>query len=183
MQVGIVSDTHDNMDVIGEAVDYFGRQADAVVHCGDIVAPFSAGPFDADFQFYAVRGNNDGEPALWNAVREFGAYPGEMGTLSFEGTTFGVYHGTSQPIVDALVDCGSFDYVLHGHTHTRAGPRGTRRDRPDQPRRRPDRRRRGRIPRRGPPRHRDRGDGVARPAVGRRRSGKHLSGRRSTQYP
>jgi putative phosphoesterase len=120
MQVGIVSDTHDNMDVIGEAVDYFGRQADAVVHCGDIVAPFSAGPFDADFQFYAVRGNNDGEPALGNAVREFGAYLGEMGTLSFEGTTFGVYHGTSQPIVDALVDCGSFDYVLHGHTHERA---------------------------------------------------------------
>jgi putative phosphoesterase len=120
MQVGIVSDTHDNLDVIGEAVDYFEGQADAVVHCGDIVAPFSATPFDADFQFYAVRGNNEGEPALGNAVREFGAYLGEMGRLSFEGTTFGVYHGTSQPIVDALVDCGSFDYVLHGHTHERA---------------------------------------------------------------
>ncbi len=120
MQVGIVSDTHDNLDVIGEAVDYFEGQADVVVHCGDIVAPFSVTPFDADFQFYAVRGNNDGEWALGNAVRDFGAYLGEMGQLSFEGTSFGVYHGTSQPIVSALVDCGNYDYVLHGHTHDRA---------------------------------------------------------------
>ena len=115
MKVGIVADTHDNMDVIGAAVDCFEGRAAVVVHCGDIVAPFAA-----DFQFYAVRGNNDGEPALGNTVREFGAYLGEMGKLSFEGTFFAVYHGTSQPLVDALVDCGNFDYVLHGHTHERA---------------------------------------------------------------
>ncbi len=124
MKVGIVADTHDNMDVIGAAVDCFEGRAAAVVHCGDIVAPFAATPFDADFQFYAVRGNNDGEPALGNTVREFGAYLGEMGKLSFEGTSFAVYHGTSKPIVDALVDCGNFDYVLHGHTHERAEEEG-----------------------------------------------------------
>jgi len=69
MQVGIVADTHDNMDVIGEAVEYFEGRVAVVVHCGDMVAPFAATPFDADFQFYAVRGNNDGEPALGNTVR------------------------------------------------------------------------------------------------------------------
>ena len=118
MQVGIVSDTHDNLTIVERAVETFERQGvDAVVHCGDVVAPFSAAPFDADFDFYAVRGNNDGEWALASAVEAFGTYLGEMGELTFDGVDFAVYHGTSAPIVDALVDCGRYDYVLHGHTH------------------------------------------------------------------
>ncbi|MDG5777803.1 metallophosphoesterase [Haloarculaceae archaeon H-GB11] len=121
MQVGIVSDTHDNARYVERAVSYFEQQGvDAVVHCGDFVAPFSATPFDADFDFYAVRGNNDGEWALQNVVGEFGTYLGEMGELTFDGTDFAVYHGTSRPIVDALVDCGRYDYVVHGHTHEKA---------------------------------------------------------------
>jgi putative phosphoesterase len=120
MEVGIVSDTHDNLEEVREAVGYFEGRADAVVHCGDFVAPFSAAPFDADFEFYAVRGNNDGEWALGATVQGFGAYLGEMGELSFGGANFAVYHGTSESIVDALVACGDYDYVLHGHTHERA---------------------------------------------------------------
>jgi len=119
MQLGVVSDTHDNQDVIEAAVELFTDEVDAVIHCGDLVAPFSATPFDQGFDFYAVRGNNDGEWALQDAVRKFGTYLGEMGTLSLGGKRIAVYHGTSQPIVDALVDCGTYDYVLHGHTHAR----------------------------------------------------------------
>jgi putative phosphoesterase len=123
MQVGIVSDTHDNQDVIAAAVDLFDGEVDAVVHCGDIVAPFSVSQFDAGFDFYAVRGNNDGEWALQDAVRNFGAYLGEMGELSLGGARVAVYHGTSNPIIEALVECDSYDYVLHGHTHARAHER------------------------------------------------------------
>lgn len=119
MKLGVVSDTHDNAQYVEAAVELFSGTADAVVHCGDVVAPFSASPFDADFEFYAVRGNNDGEWALADAVRSFGTYLGEMGELTFGGTSFAVYHGTSEPIVDALVDCGRYDYVLRGHTHER----------------------------------------------------------------
>jgi len=119
MKIGIVADTHDNLDVVAAAVDLFDGRVDAVVHCGDIVAPFAATAFDGDYDFYAVRGNNDGEWALRDAVRSFGAYLGEMGELSLGGASVAVYHGTSQPIVDALVGCGEYDYVLHGHTHQR----------------------------------------------------------------
>jgi putative phosphoesterase len=119
MHVGVVSDTHDNLDVVERAVELFAGRVDAVVHCGDIVAPFAAKPFDADFEFYAVRGNNDGEWALQDAVESFGTYLGEMGELSLGEASVAVYHGTSRSIVDALVDCGSYDYVLHGHTHQR----------------------------------------------------------------
>ena len=120
MDVGIVSDTHDDREVVEAAAALFDGRVDVVVHCGDVVAPFSATPFDGDYDFYVVRGNNDGEWRLQDAVRSFGAYLGEFGELSLGGASLAVYHGTSRPIVDALVECGSYDYVLHGHSHRRA---------------------------------------------------------------
>ncbi|MUW14368.1 YfcE family phosphodiesterase [Halorubrum sp. CBA1125] len=127
MQIGIVSDTHDDLAAVEAAVALFGREdVDAVVHCGDFVAPFSVTPFDAGFDFYAVRGNNDGEWAVESTVESFGTYLGEAGALSFAGAggddsgdavDVAVTHGTSEVVVDALVDCGDYDYVLHGHTH------------------------------------------------------------------
>ena len=121
MLVGIVSDTHDNLGSVEAAVATFEeRGVEAVVHCGDVVAPFSATPFDGPFDFYAVRGNNDGEWGLQSTVEGFGTYLGEMGELTLGGKAFAVYHGTSGALVDALVECDTYDYVLHGHTHERA---------------------------------------------------------------
>jgi putative phosphoesterase len=118
MKVGIISDTHDNLDIVQQAVDHFDETAEVVVHCGDIVAPFAARPFDSDeFDFYAVRGNNDGEWGLKGLVDEFGMYLGEMGELVLDDTRIAVYHGTSEGIVGALLESGSYDYVLRGHTH------------------------------------------------------------------
>ncbi|MBX0295564.1 metallophosphoesterase [Haloarcula nitratireducens] len=120
MQVGIVSDTHDNTGLVDAAVDTFADAGvETVVHCGDFVAPFSATPWDGDWEFYAVRGNNDGEWDLQSAVEEFGTYMGEMGELTLDGAEVAVYHGTSGAIVDALVECGTYDYVFTGHTHDR----------------------------------------------------------------
>lgn len=119
MQVGVVSDTHDNLDIAQAAVDRFlAADVDIVVHCGDIISPFTARLFDSDdFEFYAVRGNNDGEWALQSLVDDFGAYLGEMGELELESAHVAVYHGTSEAVVGALVDSGNYDYVLRGHTH------------------------------------------------------------------
>jgi len=118
MQIGIVADTHDDTEVVEAAVEQFeSAGVDTVVHCGDFVAPFSAAHFDADFDCYAVRGNNDGEWGLQPQIDDFGTYLGEMGELTVDGVEIAVYHGTSGAIVDALVECGNYDYVLHGHTH------------------------------------------------------------------
>jgi putative phosphoesterase len=120
MHVGVVSDTHDNLDLADSAAELFDeRGVEAVIHCGDVVAPFTATPFDRGFEFYAVRGNNDGEWALSSAIEEFGTYLGEMGELTLGGAEFAVYHGTAEPIVEALVACGEYDYVCRGHTHER----------------------------------------------------------------
>ena len=125
MLIGIVSDTHDDRAAVEAAVELFeSAGVDAVVHCGDFVAPFSVTPFDAEFAFYAVRGNNDGEWAVESTVDGFGEYLGEAGTLAFgdgaDAVDVAVTHGTSAAVVDALVDCGDYDYVFHGHTHAHA---------------------------------------------------------------
>jgi len=124
MLVGIVSDTHDDSAAVEGAVSLFEREGvDAVVHCGDFVAPFSVTPFDTDFAFHAVGGNNDGEWSVESTVEAFGTYHGETAHLAFDGdddadaVDVAVTHGTSDLVVDALVDCGDYDYVFHGHTH------------------------------------------------------------------
>jgi putative phosphoesterase len=119
MHVGIVSDTHDNLDVAQAAVDCFTEEdVDIVVHCGDIVSPFTARVFDHDdFDFYAVRGNNDGEWALKELVDNIGMYLGEVGELVLDDHEVAIYHGTSEAIVGALLESGNYDYVFRGHTH------------------------------------------------------------------
>ncbi|MFC6826662.1 metallophosphoesterase [Halopelagius fulvigenes] len=120
MKLGICSDTHDDLDLAEGAVELFEDEGvEAVVHCGDIVAPFTASVFNADFDFHAVRGNNDGEWNLQNAVSSFGTYHGEAAALSFEGTEVAVYHGTNETLVEGLLESGAYDYVLRGHTHER----------------------------------------------------------------
>jgi len=121
MQLGVVSDTHDNLDHVQQAVQLFEAEGvERVIHCGDIVAPFSATPFDSEaFEFYAVRGNNDGEWALANVVDDFGTYLGECGQLTVDETSIAVYHGTNKLLREALAKSGEYDYVCHGHTHER----------------------------------------------------------------
>ncbi|MFB6161604.1 MAG: YfcE family phosphodiesterase [Haloferacaceae archaeon] len=119
--LGVLADTHDDLAAARAAADLFAdRGADPVVHCGDVASPFALAPFDRpDYEFHHVRGNNEGEPGLVAAVEAFGTHHGETAELAVDGHDVAVYHGTSATLVDALVDCGRYDYVLHGHTHER----------------------------------------------------------------
>ncbi len=119
MKIGVVSDTHDNLEVARKAVEFFEERVDLVVHCGDIIAPFTAEVFDADFDFYCVRGNNDGEWNLKATVEEFGEFFNNVAELEFEGERIAIYHGTDEEIADSLLECGEYDYVFRGHTHTK----------------------------------------------------------------
>ena len=120
MLIGLCSDTHDDLGLARGAVETFeSAGVDAIVHCGDVVAPFTAAAFDVGVEFHAVYGNNDGEPALAGTVEGFGSHHGESAHLTFDGVDLAVYHGTSEQLVEALVDCGAYDYVVRGHTHER----------------------------------------------------------------
>jgi putative phosphoesterase len=118
MKIGIISDTHDNFELAEKAAEFFEEQnCKKVVHCGDMICPATANLFDGDFEFYAVRGNNDGEWSLKDTVEDFGEWLGNIGELEFSGIRFAVYHGTDEEIADSLTRSDKYDYVLRGHTH------------------------------------------------------------------
>ena len=123
MRLGLVSDTHDDLAAARAAADHFASEGvEAVAHLGDVVAPFTLAPFDSlGAPFHHVRGNNEGEAALWRAVDALdeGTHHGDAAALDLGGRSVALYHGTDALLVDALVASGDYDYVCHGHTHER----------------------------------------------------------------
>lgn len=120
MKLGIVSDTHDNLEKAKAAINFFNsRDIDTVIHCGDMVSPFTAKLFDSDFNFHYVRGNNDGEWNLKQTIQQYGKFYNNIAELEIDSEKFAVYHGTEEEIVQALVNSGNYDYILRGHTHQR----------------------------------------------------------------
>lgn len=121
MQIGIISDTHDNVTAIEAAVDSFrDRDVPVVLHCGDFIAPPVVEYFDG-FELHGVLGNNDGElDGLDKAIRAIGkgsTLHGRFADLSFDEAHFAVLHGEDVRDVDALAEAQSYDYVCYGHHH------------------------------------------------------------------
>lgn len=120
MKVGILSDTHDNLEAIDRAVEVFNsRNVKAVIHAGDVISPFAAARFKAlSSPVHAVYGNNDGERmGLGRVFRELGTGIEDFLELEIGGRSFAVYHGTIPGVVPSLVKGGSYDVVVTGHTH------------------------------------------------------------------
>ncbi len=46
-----------------------------------------------------------------------GDFRGEFAVLEFDTLKIACYHGTVPEIVNALIDCKTYDVVLYGHTH------------------------------------------------------------------
>jgi putative phosphoesterase len=61
--IGIMSDSHDNLPAIREAVQFFNEaKVELVIHAGDMISPFVAKEIkNLNAEFKAVFGNNDGE--------------------------------------------------------------------------------------------------------------------------
>ncbi|MEM2910827.1 MAG: metallophosphoesterase [Nitrososphaerota archaeon] len=121
MLIGIVSDTHDNLDRIRRAVQVFKeRNVELVIHCGDWIAPFSVREFKG-LKVMSVLGNNDGDLLLLEkTLKEIGSsLEGRFASIGLDGKKIAVIHGEYPELVDALVRSGMYDVVIHGHTHKR----------------------------------------------------------------
>lgn len=123
MLVGIISDTHDNVDAVERAMAVFDEAGvEAIVHCGDVIAP-PVIPFFDGVEFHLVFGNNDGETVgLRSAVADLtpsGHCHGRFAVIEFDGVRLAVLHGEELDEVDRYVDSGSFDLVCYGHHHER----------------------------------------------------------------
>jgi putative phosphoesterase len=119
--IGIISDSHDNMNALRKAVEFFNeRGVKAVLHAGDLISPFTARAFkELKPKLYFVFGNNDGDKlTLTKWLEEIGATScGDFGDLTIDGLHIALLHGTNEALVKALAKSGEFDVVIRGHTH------------------------------------------------------------------
>ncbi|MFB6084727.1 MAG: metallophosphoesterase [Halorientalis sp.] len=124
MQVGIVSDTHDNYSAAEEiAAVLDDRGIDTLVHCGDFIAPPLLAAFEGHgFDIHGVLGNNDGEreglEATIDGFSEGSRLHGRAADLTFDGTSVHVLHGDQGvETVNDRAKSGDYDYVCYGHFH------------------------------------------------------------------
>ncbi len=123
MKIGIMSDSHDRIDAIDKAIEFFNSsRVEHVLHAGDLVSPFVAPRFaKLKAKLHYVFGNNEGDREFLRVkFGEIGVVPlGNFASLELGGRKIALLHGTHEEIVSALVKSGSFDVVVRGHTHQR----------------------------------------------------------------
>lgn len=114
--IGVMSDTHDNIDNIKKAVAAFNeRRVSLVIHAGDITSPFSLSPLkDLTSDYVGIFGNNDGDLLLLTD-RSGGKIHKQPYQFEHGGRRIVVMH--EPDLIDALADSGHYDIVIYGHTH------------------------------------------------------------------
>lgn len=118
MKIGIMSDSHDNLPRVKQALARFAELGvERILHAGDICSPFVFLLFrHYEMPLTAVFGNNDGEWLfLADLVRDIGEIRKGPVELSLGERNIALMH---EPVfLDALADSGHFDLVIYGHTH------------------------------------------------------------------
>jgi putative phosphoesterase len=127
MLLGILSDTHDQLDRTRRGVDLLREQGvSALVHCGDLTTP-EVLEICAVLPCWFVLGNND---TAVERLRQTAAETGAVcldwgGLLPLAGRQIGVTHGHRRGEWKRLL-AAEPDYLLFGHTHrsgdNRVGP-------------------------------------------------------------
>jgi putative phosphoesterase len=114
MQIGLMSDSHDHLPRIKQAIEVFNRrQVDFVFHGGDFVAPFALAPLEElRCDWKGVYGNNDGERAGLDRRSKGRIVAGPL-RLTLDGRRLTVIHILEE--LDLTREEG--DVVIFGHTH------------------------------------------------------------------
>ena len=116
MLIGIMSDSHDNLNAIASAVQYFNRRkVQTVLHAGDLVAPFTYRELKKlQMPLQITFGNNDGERLGLKKIfgEKIHLPPYKM---KIAGKKVLLLHEPDNMV--AIADSGHFDVIVYGHTH------------------------------------------------------------------
>ncbi|RLD15595.1 MAG: hypothetical protein DRI22_02300 [Caldiserica bacterium] len=118
MKIGIIADSHENMDLIDQACEIMKeRNVEVIFHAGDIISPIALKHFkNCGCLMIAVFGNNDGEKLfLQENIKSFGnifsgIYEGELA-----GKRIIMMH--EPKAIDSIASSGDYDLIIYGHTH------------------------------------------------------------------
>ena len=118
MKLGVISDTHDNIPRLEQALKVFSEaNVEQIIHAGDMVSPFLDKCFAGlKVPLLYLVGNNEGEIAwIYKKFSKIGeVQPGPvMKVLGGKR----VYVNHIPHFVDSLAKSGDFDIIIYGHTH------------------------------------------------------------------
>lgn len=122
MKIALLSDTHDNLVAVDQVLKLLKkRKIGTVIHCGDLVAPFTLMRFKEDYdgQFYFVFGNNDGEKVGLMRIAETSQGKivclGNEGEIEIDGKNIFCTHESLIAIL--VAKSGEYDFCFGGHDH------------------------------------------------------------------
>jgi len=125
MIIGAISDTHDNLPQIEKAVKYLNAQkVNLVLHAGDYVAGFVIPKFkQLNCKLVGVFGNNDGDHELLK--KRFSETTNctihdRFATVEVEDYRIALLHGEQTELLNAIINSGYFNAVIHGHSHNKS---------------------------------------------------------------
>lgn len=121
MRIGVISDTHDDLEALECALGILrAEDITKLLHCGDLCGPGIIEAMDG-FDTWIARGNMDRHPELGPTARQvIGA--GRLADrhhLTLEGHSAVLVHGHRENELRELINAGEHGYVFHGHTHRR----------------------------------------------------------------
>lgn len=126
MKIGLISDTHDDIEYINKAISIFlEHKVEMVIHAGDFISPQAVKEFkklsEKKVKIFGVLGNNDGEKKGLEQIFEEinGNLLGEIGKIEVDGMKIGIYHGTDIKKKEKMMNSNKFDIFIYGHTHIR----------------------------------------------------------------
>jgi len=121
MKICIVSDSHDNRELLETAVrESLAAGAQAVLHCGDVVAPSTLEvlrPFG--LPVHVIHGNNTGDLYMMGRIASGTAsavrYYGQDAGIELAGRRIFLVHYPHYAV--AMATTGDWDLVCCGHDH------------------------------------------------------------------
>jgi len=120
MNLGILSDTHNNLKNLETALDHLrGEGVETIIHCGDLTGVEVAQAMQG-FRVICVLGNGDiASGEIRQTLAGIGPenYTGMVYRGRIGGARIAATHGHLPGQVEELVRCGEFDYVFNGHSH------------------------------------------------------------------
>lgn len=122
MLMGLIADTHDCLPMVDKAIRRLNEQrVEIVLHAGDYVSPFVIPRFrELKARLVGVFGNNDGDHELLK--RRFEEQENleiheSFAEITLDSPKVVLLHGKERELLKSLIDSGSFDVIVHGHTH------------------------------------------------------------------
>ncbi len=121
MLIGIISDTHDNLIKIREAVNKLNElNVELVLHAGDFVSPFTIKEFQKlKSKMITVFGNNDGDKNLLTQklIQINAIVNNYFAVLNLDGLKAFLTHGNDERVINDIIKANLFDLLIRGHTH------------------------------------------------------------------